>query len=66
MCKEIQKRDDTLKKFKSEQSDLLSGHAYEVEQFQRKIDSITTENTSKQSLKYEAEAMYARCQILEG
>lgn len=46
--------------------DLKSQHAMEIQELNNKIDGLQADNTTKQSIKYEAEAMYARCQILEG
>jgi len=37
-----------------------------MQELNNKIDGLQADNVTKKSIKYEAEAMYARCQILEG
>jgi len=39
----------------------LSAHAFEIEQLNRKIAGLQSDNQTKQQLRYESEALYSRC-----
>lgn len=63
---ELGRRSEALKREESDRHALMTQHGEVVEQLERKVASLAADKESKQALKYEAEAMYAKCQILEG
>jgi len=45
---------------------LIVAHASELDAMKKKLQILQSDSTTKESLRVENEALYAKCQILEG